>query len=87
MKIVKINSMTCTSCIIMNNIINEIKDKYNIEVDSLDYDFDDVDDYNVGNILPVIIFYKDNTEYKRLVGEHSKKEVEDVVLEVQNEEN
>ncbi len=87
MKIVKINSMTCTSCIIMNNIINEIKDKYNIEVESLDYDFDDVDDYNVGNILPVIIFYKDNAEYKRLVGEHSKKEIESIVLEVQNEEN
>lgn len=87
MKVVKINSMTCTSCIIMNNIINEIKDKYNIEVESLDYDFDDVDEYNVGKILPVIIFYKDNVEYKRLAGEHSKKEIEGIVLEVQDEEN
>lgn len=87
MKIVKINSLTCSSCIIMNNIMNKLKEEYNLEVTSLDYDFDDVEEYNVGNILPVIIFYKNDIEYKRLVGEHKKEEIEKIILEVQNEEN
>ena len=32
-------------------------------------------EYNVGDILPVIIIYKDNTEVKRIIGEKSEKEI------------
>ena len=79
MKIVKITSMTCTSCIIMNNVINKLKDNYNLCVEEYDYDFDDIKKYNVGKILPVIIFYKDNMEVKRIEGEHSYEELERII--------
>lgn len=81
MRIVKITSMTCTSCIIMNNVINELKDKYNLEVKNFDYDFDDIESYHVGKILPVIIFYSGDKEIKRLEGEHSYNELEEIVNE------
>ncbi len=80
MRIVKIGSMTCTSCIIMNNVINKIKNNYNVEVEELDYDFDDIEKYNVGKILPVIIFYNNgNKEIKRLEGEHPYSEIERII--------
>lgn len=65
----------------MNNVINKIKNNYDIEVDNIDYDFDDVSEYNVGNILPVIIFYDGDKEIKRIEGEHSYKEVEEIINE------
>ena len=79
MRIVKINSMTCMSCIIMNNVMNKIKDNYNIEIENIDYDFDDISKYNVGKILPVIIFYNGDKEIKRLEGEHSYNEIERII--------
>lgn len=75
MKIVKINSLGCPSCIIMNKIINELKFEYkNIEFEDYDFDFDDIEKFNVGKILPVFIFYKDGKEIARLCGEHKKEE-------------
>ena len=79
MRIVKIGSMTCTSCIIMNNVMNKIKDNYDIEIQNIDYDFDDIGEYNVGKILPVIIFYDGDKEIKRLEGEHSYSEIERII--------
>ena len=79
MKIVKISSMTCTSCIIMNNIINKLKKNYDLDIEEIDYDFDDIEEYNVGKILPVIIFYKNNKEIKRIEGEHSYEELERII--------
>lgn len=75
MKIVKINSLGCPSCIIMNKIINELKKEYStIEFEDYDFDFDDVERFNVGKILPVFIFYKNGEEITRLCGEHKKEE-------------
>ena len=79
MKIIKIGSMTCTSCIIMNNVINKIKNNYSVEVEELDYDFDDIEKYNVGKILPVMIFYNNDREVKRVEGEHSYNEIERII--------
>ena len=79
MRIVKIGSMTCTSCIIMNNVMNKIKNNYSVEIEELDYDFNDIEKYNVGKILPVIIFYNDNKEIKRIEGEHSYNEIEGII--------
>ena len=79
MRIIKISSMTCTSCIIMNNVMNKIKNNYSVEVEELDYDFDDISMYNVGKILPVIIFYNGDKEIKRIEGEHSYNEVERII--------
>ena len=75
MKIVKINSLGCPSCIIMNKIINELKSEYkNLDFEDYDYDFDDIEKFNVGKILPVFIFYEDDREITRLCGEHKKEE-------------
>ena len=79
MRIVKISSMTCTSCIIMNNVMNKIKDNYNIDIEEFDYDFDDIEEYKVGKILPVIIFYNGDEEIKRLEGEHSYIKIEGII--------
>lgn len=75
MKIVKISSLGCPSCIIMNNVINKVRNEYDIEIKELDYDFDDVEKYNPGKILPVLIFYKNDNEMARLCGEHKKEEI------------
>lgn len=81
MKIIKISAVWCSSCIIMKSRFNEvIKDK-DIEVISFDYDIDDIEEYNVGEILPVFIKIKDGKEVKRLIGEHSKKEIESFIGE------
>ncbi len=75
MKIVKISSLGCPSCIIMNNIINKIKNDYIFEIEELDYDFDEIEGFNPGKILPVLIFFKNNKEIARLCGEHKKEEI------------
>ena len=82
MKIVKITSLGCPSCIIMNKIFNTLKEKYSFEVEEYDYDFDNIEKYNIGNILPVFIFYKDGKEINRLCGEHKIEEFIDILREV-----
>jgi thiol-disulfide isomerase/thioredoxin len=81
LKIIKINSLGCPSCIIMNNIFNKIKYEYAFEYEDLDYDFDyeDIEKYNIGNILPVFIFLKDNVEINRLCGEHKIEEFKEII--------
>lgn len=81
MKIVRINSLGCPSCIIMNKVFNKLMEKYSFDYETYDYDFDDIDDFNVGNILPVYIFYKGEKEIVRLCGEHSLDELEKIIGE------
>ena len=76
MKIISISAIWCSSCIIMKSRFNEILSNKDIDVLNLDYDMDDIDKYEVGDILPVYIKYKDDKEIERLIGEHSKKEIE-----------
>ena len=79
MKIVKINSIACPSCIIMNNLFNKLKDKYNFNYEEIDYDFDDFD-YEVGKTLPVFIFLDDEgRELSRLVGEVKEERFEEEI--------
>ena len=78
MKIIKISALWCPSCLIMNDIIEDVITSKNIELVKYDFDLDQeiVKDYNVGNILPVIIKVDDNNnEIERLIGEHSKQEL------------
>ena len=75
MKLIKISAIWCPSCLIMEKVWNELKRELsNIEFISYDYDLDDeeVENYKVGEILPVIILEKDNTEITRFIGEKSK---------------
>lgn len=79
MRIIKISAIWCPACIITNNALNKLKDNYSFELEELDYDFDDIESYNVGDILPVLIFVKDDKEIDRLVGEKNYKEIEEVL--------
>ena len=82
MKIIKIGAVWCSSCIIMKSRFNEIVKDKDIELINLDYDIDDIEEYNVGEILPVFIKIENDKEVARLVGEHSKKEIESFIGDV-----
>ena len=72
MKIIKIGAVWCPGCLVMNKIWNKIMKDNDLEIISLDYDMDgeEVSKYNVGKILPVIIFMNSSgNEIDRLIGE------------------
>lgn len=79
MKIIKISAMWCPSCLIMSSLIDEVvSENSNFELIKYDFDIDqnEVEKYNVGNILPVLIKIDENgNEISRLIGEKSKKEL------------
>lgn len=77
MKLIKISAMWCPACLIMRNTLNNID--FDIEQVEYDYDLDEdiVNEYNVGEILPVLILVDNDKEIARLVGEKSKDEVLD----------
>ena len=83
MKIIKIGALWCPACLITNNALDKINKNYDIEIVSLDYDFDEeeVSKYNVGETLPELIFIKDDKEVKRLIGEKDYKDIEEVLKE------
>ena len=70
--------MWCPGCLISKGIWNDIKKIYpNFEYINYDYDLDEekIEKYNVKDIVPVVIFEKDNIEIKRIIGEKSKDEI------------
>lgn len=77
MKLIKISSVWCPSCLIMNPRYMEITEKYNLECKEYDYDMDTdiVEKYKVGNLLPVVIVLNNDCEITRIIGEKSKKEL------------
>lgn len=84
MKVVKINAVWCSGCLVMNKIWKNILRKYDIETINLDYDIneDEVKEYNVGDVLPVFIFYKDDNEVFRVIGEKSEAELVKIIEEI-----
>lgn len=79
MKLIKITSLGCTSCIIVNNNLEKVRKKYDFEVVNIDYDFDDYE-IEVGKTLPVLIFLDDyDKEVSRLVGEVSYEKLENEI--------
>lgn len=81
MEIVKIGAMWCSGCLIMNKIFREITNERDINITSLDIDIDEEEalKYEPGDILPVFIFFVDEREVHRMVGEHSKEEILNVI--------
>lgn len=75
--IIRISAMWCSSCIIMKSRFNDVIKNYNIDVIDYDYDLDSekIEEYNIGEILPVYIKIKDEKQVSRLIGEHSKEEL------------
>ena len=85
MKIIKINAVWCPGCLVMKKIWKQIKEMYpHLDITEYDYDMDKevVSKYEVGKILPVTIFIKDNEE-RRLVGEKTKEEIITIIEELQ----
>ena len=83
MKILKFGAIWCPSCLIMNNTINKLKKNYpNLEVINYDYDMEEklVNKYDIGSILPVLIFVnEDGEEISRVIGEKSEKELTKII--------
>lgn len=76
--IVVISAVWCPSCLILNKHLKRLKEEYDINITKLDYDFDDIEEYNVGDKLPVIILNDEKgSEVKRLIGEKSYQEIID----------
>lgn len=84
MNVVKINAVWCSGCLIMNKRWNNILKNHDIETINLDFDMDEeeVQQYNVGDILPVFIFFKNGIEVKRLVGEKTEEELINIIEEI-----
>ncbi len=83
MTIIVISAVWCHACLSMRKTINAIKTKHPewtwIEYD-LDLDEDQVAPFKIGKIIPVFIVQKNNTEVKRIVGEHSLAALESELL-------
>ena len=89
MKLIKFSALWCPSCLIMNTRVNKIVNEYKLEYIEYDYDVDTnkVDEYKVGDILPVIILENNNKEVVRIIGEKSEKELKKIVEGVLYEKN
>lgn len=88
MKIIKIGSSWCSGCIVMRPIWEDIEKE--IKLDTQYYDFDVYEDmlkekYNIGDKLPIIIFFdQNNNELERIVGEIKKENLEEKIRKYQN---
>lgn len=84
MHLIKINAMWCPSCLIMNNTYEKIAKEFNLQLETLDYDMDEdkVKLLDVGDVLPVLIVYKDDKEVLRIIGEQSYKQIEQKIGEL-----
>ena len=82
-KIVVISAVWCPSCLLLNKNLKVLKNELDIEIEKLDFDLDEdeVEKYNVGDKLPVVILENDNNEIGRLIGEKSYKELLEFVKE------
>lgn len=77
MQLIKISAIWCPSCLIMEKAWQQLKKKLpNIEFISYDYDLDEeVESYNVGETLPVIILKNNDKELTRFIGETTKDQI------------
>ena len=82
MKIIKIGAIWCPGCLVMKKIWKNIEKENELNIKELDYDIDkeEVEKYNIGNILPVIIFLNDKEqELERLIGEQKEEKILEII--------
>ena len=82
MKLIVVSAVWCPSCLILNKQLKKIKDDYpELEIIKYDYDFDDeVEKYEVGEKLPVMIVLDDDgNEIRRMVGEKKDEEIREFI--------
>ena len=72
MEVIRISALWCSSCLVMKSRFNDVAKEYNIDIIDLDYDldYDEIEKYNVSEVLPVYI-----KGDKRLEGERTKEEI------------
>ncbi|MBQ6134698.1 MAG: thioredoxin family protein [Bacilli bacterium] len=83
-KIIKISAVWCGACLITDKAWKKLKENYDFESVELDYDMDEeeVAKLSAKTVLPDFIFFVDDQEVDRLVGEVSYEELESKLLEV-----
>lgn len=89
MTVIRVTALWCMSCLSMKRTWQKVfKDHPEIEIIDYDYDFDQdkIKAYQIGKILPELVFIKDGVVVQRIVGEKSKKEMIKL-LEVLDEKN
>jgi len=71
-KLIVISAVWCPSCLILKKHLKIIKNEYNLDYEILDFDLDEdeVNKYNIGDKLPVII-----CNNQRIIGEQSYEEL------------
>ena len=82
MRIIKIGAIWCPGCLVMKKIWNKINNLYDLDIVDLDYDMDsdEVSKYEVGNVLPVIVFLdKNGKELERLIGEQKESKLIEII--------
>jgi thioredoxin 1 len=88
MRIIRVTALWCMSCLAMKSVWRKVfSSRDNLEI--IDYDYDDSREeilkYQVGDVLPVLIIYKNGQEVKRIIGEKSKKELDKILKEIEDE--
>ncbi len=83
MKIIKISAIWCPGCLVMKKVWKNILTEYpDLNIIELDYDMDneEVNKYNSGKVLPVIIFLDDqDKELTRLIGEQKESTIKSYI--------
>ena len=76
-EVLVISAVWCPSCLILKKHLKKLKEEYNLDVNYLDYDFDEdeVKKYDVKDILPVMIILEGDSEVSRLIGEKTSEEI------------
>ena len=81
-KILKISSLGCMSCILMEERFKNISKKNKWEVIDLNADLDDLGEYSKYNEYPCFIVLDKKGKYlNHFVGEFKEKELEDLILQ------
>jgi len=79
MKVLKFGAVWCPGCIVMKPIWAEIeKEIPELKAEYFDYDEskEEIKKYNIGDEIPVFIFFnKEGKEFHRIVGQRSKEEL------------
>lgn len=78
MNFVEITALWCPSCLIMKKRYKELYQHFQIsDITKYDFDldYDQIQSFQVGNILPVVIVFHENQEILRIIGEKSVKDL------------
>lgn len=86
MKIIRISSLWCSSCIVTYKDFKKLKESYK-NFDYVEYDYDEspdiVEKYKIGKIIPVLIIEDNNgAEITRIIGEKKYQEIEQIIKDV-----